>query len=144
MHIFLQNYFLSLGMTCLFQSQATVTDENSAWRDRIPFVLLFQVATSSDLFEARLPTSAVRLLEGRVFTTEYSHDAFDEIFKSVCLAPKDRKKPSIWPGADATKALLEQSKEQLATPESLMLSMKVYLHGKITLNMFTDVNSTVS
>lgn len=143
MHISSQNCFLSLGMTFHIHGQRTMTDGDSAWRDRIPFVLLFQVATSSDLFEARLPTSAVRLLEGRVFKSEYSHDAFDEIFRSVCLAPEELKRPSIWLGADATKALLEQTKEQLATPESLMLSMKVSLHKDFTLDMFTDVNSMV-
>ncbi|OAA63681.1 origin recognition complex subunit [Niveomyces insectorum RCEF 264] len=43
-----------------------------AWRDRIPFVLLFGVATSVDLFHARLPKQAAHRL-----AASPSHSCFD-------------------------------------------------------------------
>ncbi|KKY28536.1 putative origin recognition complex subunit [Phaeomoniella chlamydospora] len=92
-----------------------------AWEDRIPFVILFQVATSADVFEARLPSSTVQMLYGKKFQPQSHNNSFQDMFRTMCLSDTTL----VWFGTDATKALLEQSKEQTTTPESLALSFKV-------------------
>ncbi|KAK8125129.1 uncharacterized protein PG998_000888 [Apiospora kogelbergensis] len=55
----------------------------SSWLDRIPFKLLFGVATSVDLFQARLLKSTCQLLRGRQFDVEQADTIVEKIFKTA-------------------------------------------------------------
>ncbi|KAK7989171.1 hypothetical protein PG989_009486 [Apiospora arundinis] len=55
----------------------------SSWLDRIPFKLLFGVATSVELFQARLLKSTCQLLYGRQFDVEQADTIVDKIFKTA-------------------------------------------------------------
>jgi origin recognition complex subunit 3 len=59
----------------------------SAWRDRIPFVLLLSISTTVDLFEARLPKSIIRLLDCKLFDTPTRADPCLEMFRSLHTPP---------------------------------------------------------
>ncbi|KAI0383827.1 origin recognition complex subunit 3 N-terminus-domain-containing protein [Hypomontagnella monticulosa] len=55
----------------------------SSWLDRIPFALLFGVATSVELFQARLLKSTCQCLYGDQFDVEQSTSIIDRIFKTA-------------------------------------------------------------
>ncbi|KAK8089047.1 origin recognition complex subunit [Apiospora hydei] len=55
----------------------------SSWLDRIPFKLLFGVATSVELFQARLLKSTCQLLYGRQFDVEQADTIVEKIFKTA-------------------------------------------------------------
>ncbi|KAK7908012.1 origin recognition complex subunit [Apiospora marii] len=55
----------------------------SSWLDRIPFKLLFGVATSVELFQARLLKSTCQLLYGRQFDVEQADTIVEKIFQTA-------------------------------------------------------------
>lgn len=75
-------------MVDLFQyvdSTKTVILANvdSSWLDRLPFILLFGIATSAESFEARLSGRTLRYLEGEKFDVTQSDEIIEELFKST-------------------------------------------------------------
>ncbi|KAL3423541.1 origin recognition complex subunit [Phlyctema vagabunda] len=54
-----------------------------SWSDRIPFVLLFGIATSVDLFHERLPRAATRCLSGAQFDVEQTSSVVERVFRKV-------------------------------------------------------------
>ncbi|TAQ86545.1 hypothetical protein B7494_g5143 [Chlorociboria aeruginascens] len=54
-----------------------------SWLDRIPFVLLFGIATSVDLFHERLSRAATRCLYGPQFDVEQTSSILERIFLKV-------------------------------------------------------------
>ncbi|RYP64646.1 hypothetical protein DL769_006595 [Monosporascus sp. CRB-8-3] len=58
-----------------------------SWLDRIPFALLFGVATSVELFQARLLKSTCQCLYGDQFDVEQSASIVDKIVKTAIVHP---------------------------------------------------------
>ncbi|RYP44927.1 hypothetical protein DL768_008672 [Monosporascus sp. mg162] len=58
-----------------------------SWLNRIPFALLFGVATSVELFQARLLKSTCQCLYGDQFDVEQSASIIDKIFKTTIAHP---------------------------------------------------------
>ncbi|KAJ9242544.1 hypothetical protein DTO169E5_3107 [Paecilomyces variotii] len=77
----------------------------SSWLDRIPFVLLFGVSTSFELFEERLPRSTVSLLQGNHFEIGGVGDSIQRLYKSLQTSKNNR----LWLGPQISKVLLERS-----------------------------------
>ncbi|GAD92657.1 origin recognition complex subunit [Paecilomyces variotii No. 5] len=77
----------------------------SSWLDRIPFVLLFGVSTSFELFEDRLPRSTVSLLQGKHFEISGVGDSIHRLYESV----QTNKENRLWLGPQISKVLLERS-----------------------------------
>ncbi|KAM3089249.1 Origin recognition complex subunit 3 [Clarireedia jacksonii] len=59
----------------------------SSWLDRIPFILLFGIATSVELFQERLPRAASRSLYGSQFDVEQTSSILEKIFQKVVAGP---------------------------------------------------------
>ncbi|KAK2784729.1 hypothetical protein FQN53_008285 [Emmonsiellopsis sp. PD_33] len=85
----------------------------SSWVDRIPFVLLFGIATSVELFEARLPRSVVNLLQGRRFDIQESGDSVERVFTSL----QTNQESTVWLGHNVSRILFEKSKDHFQSPE---------------------------
>ncbi|KAJ8112263.1 hypothetical protein OPT61_g5322 [Boeremia exigua] len=80
-----------------------------SWLDRIPFVLLFGIATSADSFEDRLSGQSLRYLEGERFDVTQSDDIIEKLFSAtvasldnhlfvgpqLCLRMLDRQKDYV-------------------------------------------------
>ncbi|KAI9745251.1 MAG: hypothetical protein M1818_001530 [Claussenomyces sp. TS43310] len=60
----------------------------SSWLDRIPFVVMFGIATSLELFHERLPRAAIRCLHGAQFDVERTSKTLDKIFQKVIAGQK--------------------------------------------------------
>ncbi|KAF2281318.1 uncharacterized protein EI97DRAFT_410033 [Westerdykella ornata] len=52
-----------------------------SWLDRIPFVLLFGIATSAESFEDRLSRKTLRYLEGQKFDVTQSDEIIERLFR---------------------------------------------------------------
>ncbi|RMZ66668.1 origin recognition complex subunit 3 [Pyrenophora seminiperda CCB06] len=68
-----------------------VVDILHSWLDRLPFVLLFGIATSAENFEERLSGDSLRYLEGQKFDVTQSDEIIERLFAAtiastdVCL-----------------------------------------------------------
>jgi origin recognition complex subunit 3 len=93
----------------------------ASWTDRVPFVLLIGISTTVELFEARLPKSAIRILTPSVFDiSSHPNNPIHEIFMATQNDPDNR----LWFGPVAAGALLEKFKEQETTPEMFSRAIK--------------------
>ncbi|PGH33633.1 origin recognition complex subunit 3 [[Emmonsia] crescens] len=92
----------------------------SSWVDRIPFVLLFGIATSVELFEARLPRSLVNLLQGRRFDIQESGDSVDRIYTTLQMCQES----TLWLGHNVSRILFEKSKDHFQSPEGFANGIK--------------------
>ena len=92
----------------------------SSWIDRLPLVLLFGIATTTELFEARLPKRIVSLLRGTVFEISTKIDSLYNIYQTVQDAPETQ----LWLGPTLSNILLERSKDQDESPEGFARSMR--------------------
>ncbi|KAI0594462.1 origin recognition complex subunit 3 N-terminus-domain-containing protein [Biscogniauxia sp. FL1348] len=92
----------------------------SSWLDRIPFALLFGVATSVELFEARLLKSTCQCLYGDQFDVEQSASIVDKIFKTA-VAHADAP---LRLGPNYARLLLERQQDQVASIPLFISSVK--------------------
>ncbi|KAI0817460.1 origin recognition complex subunit 3 N-terminus-domain-containing protein [Xylaria sp. FL0064] len=91
-----------------------------SWLDRIPFAFLFGVATSVELFEARLLKSTCQSLYGDQFDVEQTASIIDKIFKTAvahCETP-------LLLGPNFIGSLLERQREQVASIPDFIRSLK--------------------
>jgi origin recognition complex subunit 3 len=55
----------------------------SSWLDRLPFILLFGIATSAESFEDRLSGKSLRYLDGQKFDVTQSDEIIEKLFKAT-------------------------------------------------------------
>ncbi|KAI0486217.1 origin recognition complex subunit 3 N-terminus-domain-containing protein [Xylaria cf. heliscus] len=92
----------------------------SSWLDRIPFAFLFGVATSVELFEARLLKSTCQCLYGDQFDVEQTASIVDKIFKTAVA----HSEAPILLGPNLVNSLLERQREQVASIQDFIRSLK--------------------
>jgi origin recognition complex subunit 3 len=69
--------YFSRSLNTVFVS---VADVRSSWLDRLPFVLLFGIATSAESFEDRISGKSLRYLDGEKFDVTQSDEIIEELF----------------------------------------------------------------
>ncbi|KAK2741025.1 hypothetical protein FQN57_005761 [Myotisia sp. PD_48] len=95
-----------------------------SWLDRIPFVLLFGVATSVSYLESRLPRSAIKLLQGQLFDFQDSGTSVDHIFLALQMDHQE----TLWLGHNVSKILMESAGDRFQSPERFSNCLKyVYM-----------------
>lgn len=67
----------------------------SSWTDRIPFVCLFAIRTSVELFQEKLPQKMIRRLQGREF--DVAQTDYNGLFRAVS-SPSDHRLSWLGPG----------------------------------------------
>ncbi|KAI1345141.1 origin recognition complex subunit 3 N-terminus-domain-containing protein [Xylariaceae sp. FL0016] len=92
----------------------------SSWLDRIPFALMFGIATSVELFERRLLKSTCQCLYGDQFDVEQTTSIVDKIFKTAVAHPK----APLRLGPNLVTALLERQRDQVASIPMFVDSLK--------------------
>ena len=97
-------------------------DVLSCWLDRIPFVLVFEVATSVELFQEKLSRHALRLLSATVFEAKSSTEILDLLFR--CATSPDETR-FLWLGANASKLLLDRQTEHIQSARGFITAMQV-------------------
>lgn len=94
---------------------------DSSWRDRIPFVLLFGIATSVDLFHERLSRSASRFLDGMQFDVEQTSSLLERIFQKVVAGPE----APLRLGSVLVSSLIERQRDHIQSVQSFNAALKV-------------------
>ena len=92
----------------------------SSWNDRIPFILLFGIATSVDLFQEKLSQTTLRLLQGSEF--EINQLDVETLFKAVAYR---NHSSSLWLGASLCRMVLERHRDHVQTSTDFIRSVKV-------------------
>lgn len=92
-----------------------------SWKDRIPFTLLFGIATSVELFQARLPKSTSQSLYGAQFDVVQMSSVLENIFKAAVAHGAN---PLII-GPGLLRNLIERQQSQVAGIQIFMNSLKV-------------------
>ncbi|OCL01814.1 hypothetical protein AOQ84DRAFT_328398, partial [Glonium stellatum] len=95
----------------------------SSWLNRIPFVLLFGVATSSESFQDRLPGTALRRLRGETFNVKQANEILEKIFCATIDGPG----VSLRLGPNLSRRLLERQKDHIQSVQAFSDALK-YAH----------------
>ncbi|KAJ6445690.1 Carbamoyl-phosphate synthase arginine-specific large chain [Purpureocillium lavendulum] len=91
-----------------------------SWRPRIPFTLLFGIATSVELLQARLLKSACRLVYGAQFDCVQTEAILETLFRgavAACDVP-------LRLGAPLLRAMLDRQHDQIAGVQAFISSLK--------------------
>lgn len=92
----------------------------SSWRPRIPFTLLFGVATSVELLQARLLKSACQRIYGAQFDAVQSDSILETVFR-IAVAASD---VPVRLGGSLLHAMLQRQHEQVAGIQAFIASIK--------------------
>ncbi|KAK6954404.1 hypothetical protein Daesc_004371 [Daldinia eschscholtzii] len=92
----------------------------TSWLDRIPFALLFGVATSVELFQARLLKSTCQCLYGDQFDVEQSASIIEKIFKAAIA----HSEIALRLGPSLVYSLLERQQDQVSSIPVFASSLK--------------------
>ncbi len=88
--------------------------------DRIPFVLLFSIATSIELFEERLSQSTIKILQGTRF--DLAQIDVDVLFKATTNLDQPR---SILLGPGLSSTILQRHKDFIQSSSDFIRTLKV-------------------
>ena len=88
--------------------------------DRIPFVLLFGIATSIDLFQGRLSQATLNLLQATHF--EINQVNIDVLFKTIMTPVPPAE---LWLGPSLSRSILQRHTEFMQTTTDFVRSIKV-------------------
>jgi origin recognition complex subunit 3 len=89
--------------------------------DRIPFVLLFGVATSLDLFHERLSKSASRFLDGVQFDVEQTCSLLERVFQKTIAGSE----APLRLGSVLVSGLMERQLDHVQSVQSFIAALKV-------------------
>lgn len=96
-------------------------DWRSAYLDRIPFVLLFGVATSIELFHEKIPKAVIRKMSGERFDVERADECFAQVFTDAVISDKAVLKL----GASLCGFLLERCRDHTQSIQAFIAALKV-------------------
>lgn len=99
----------------------------SSWRPRIPFTLLFGIATSVELLQARLLKSACRLIYGAQFDCVQIGTILEAVFKGA-VASGDVQ---LRLGAPLLRDMLDRQHDQVAGIQAFISSLKVSMKAPL-------------
>lgn len=115
--LLMQLIFSSKSSHDLFVVHANVY---SSWLDRLPFVLLFGIATSAESFEDRLSGKSLRYLEGEKFDVTQSDEIIEELFCAT-VASTDL---SLHVGPTLCRRMLDRQKDHVQNVQDFSDGLK--------------------
>jgi origin recognition complex subunit 3 len=89
--------------------------------DRIPFALLFGIATSVELFNERLPRAASRCLHGAQFDVEQTSAVLENVFQKVIAGPE----APLRLGPELVTSLIERQYDDVQSIQAFTAALKV-------------------
>ena len=95
----------------------------SSWRPRIPFTLLFGIATSVELLQARLLKSACQLIYGGQFDVIQTAVILETVFKAAVAAAD----VPVRLGPNLLRSMLDRQRDQVAGVQTFIMALKVGL-----------------
>lgn len=126
---------ISSGRSCPPLVAVDLLTASSSWLPRIPFTLLFGVATSVDLLQARLLSSTVQFIYGAQFDVVQSSTILERIFRTAVAGAN----VPLRFGPGLLQSLLDRQRDHAAGIQVFVNSLKVrrallqYVdHGRLT------------
>jgi origin recognition complex subunit 3 len=95
-------------------------DLYSSWLDRLPFVLLFGIATSAESFEDRLSGKSLRVLEGEKFDVTQSDEIIEELFIATVASTDAR----LHIGPALCRRMLDRQKDHVQNVQDFCDGLK--------------------
>ncbi|KAF6808081.1 origin recognition complex subunit [Colletotrichum sojae] len=92
----------------------------SSWRPKIPFTLLFGIATSVELLQARLLKSACQHIYGAQFDVVQTGTILEQLFKPVIAATD----AALVLGPNLLQSLVDRQQDQVASIQTFVASIK--------------------
>ncbi|KAI7369845.1 hypothetical protein KC354_g1632 [Hortaea werneckii] len=89
------------------------------WQDRIPFVLLFSVATSVDFLQQRLSREAIKCLDGRLFDVAPPGEVLEQMIDTITSTD-----PPIYIGPTVMGMALERQSDYIQSIDSFVDALK--------------------
>ena len=108
-----------------------VAEVKSSWSDRIPFVLLFGIATSVELFQEKLSRETIRYLDGSVFDVQQVD--VEDIFKEF-----QSEQTTLWVGPGLSRFILQRQKDYIQSHSSFINALKVMTSVPPCLSLYVD------
>ncbi len=93
----------------------------SSWQDRIQFTVLFGIATSVELFQARLSKSTAQHLYGGQFDVVQANSVLENVFQDAIVSPD----VMLRLGPSLLRSLVERQHDQIAGIHAFTSSVKV-------------------
>ncbi|USP77235.1 hypothetical protein yc1106_04509 [Curvularia clavata] len=91
-----------------------------SWLDRLPFVLLFGIATSAESFEERLSGNSLRYLEGKKFDVTQSDEIIEKLFHAT-VASRD---VGLHIGPNICRRMLDRQKDHVQNTQDFCDGLK--------------------
>jgi origin recognition complex subunit 3 len=91
-----------------------------SWRDRLRFTLLFGIATSVELFQARLLKSTAQCLYGKQFDVVQAREVLESVFKAGIA----HESVVLRLGPGLLTSLIERQQEQVVGVQGFIASLK--------------------
>lgn len=110
----------------------------SSWRDRIPFVCLFNIATSVEFLQQRLSRSAVQSLDGELFDAAPSTAEVQLVFSAI-TQPDTR----LWVGPTLFASALERQSDYIQSIDGFVEMVQYAYMSNFYANalaLFLDAN----
>tara|TARA_R110002003_G_scaffold126_26_gene11669 strand:- start:41836 stop:43149 length:1314 start_codon:yes stop_codon:yes gene_type:complete len=95
-------------------------NSSSSWLDRLPFVLLFGIATSAESFEDRLSGQSLRCLEGEKFDVTQSDDIIEKLFSATVVSTDAR----LHIGPNLCRRMLDRQKDHVQNVQDFCDGLK--------------------
>lgn len=93
---------------------------DSSWNDRIPFILIFGIATSLEIFQDKLSRATLRRLQGERF--DISHVDVEEVFRTATAFDEMR---TVFLGSDFYATILQHQKDNIQDVSKFIRAVKV-------------------
>lgn len=100
--------------------------QDSSWRDRIDFALLFGVASSVNLFCKRIPRSILKRIRGRIFPLMREKNMFNEVFTHAFFGAG----VPLRMGPSFCEMFLQRQSEHFCNIETFTQSLEVSVFGE--------------
>ncbi|KAL1794760.1 hypothetical protein ACET3X_006576 [Alternaria dauci] len=97
-----------------------IVDLLHSWLDRLPFVLLFGIATSAESFEERLAGNSLRYLDGQKFDVTQSDEIVEKLFRAS-IASTDAR---LHVGANLCSRMLDRQKDHVQNTQDFCDGLK--------------------
>lgn len=94
---------------------------NSSWNDRIPFVLLFGIAISIDMFQEKLSRATIRRLQSVRF--DVAQLDIEDIFRKTLISDDSRH---LWLGPSLSTAVIQRHKYYIQSVSTFSRALKVF------------------
>ena len=98
---------------------------SSSWQDKIPLILVFETATSIELFQEKLPRAAIRRLRGTSFLARDPIETLELMFR---CGTSPTTPGLFFLGASVCKMLMDRQIEYAHGTRALIQALKVKLH----------------